>query len=863
MLTTISNLKHKCSNLIYILSSRLKGREDSEHEQAIVRVCIVIGALSYAWLSIQHDNSLKLSWIIFTSYILIFSFGVLFFILVNPGKSRLRRVISLLADISIISIYLSYSGENGAPWWPVYLWVILGYGFRYGEKYLFLASVFATACFGAILLTNEYWQTHPALGIGLLISLLALPGYVSTLIRKLTETMSRLAAAQKAAEEANRAKSDFLARMSHEIRTPLNGIIGSSELLQSCSLGREQKEYADTIYASGHNLLHLIEDILDISKIEAGKLTIEQTNFDLHNLLRSTVKMFSSRAEVKGLNLSCQIGLDTPYKLIGDPFHFRQILNNLIGNAIKFTEKGSVELRCHVKRNDEEKVLIRFEVVDTGIGIPEEVQDRIFEKFSQADESTTRRFGGTGLGTAITKQLVELMGGRIGIQSTPNIGSTFWFDIEFTRQAEDINEHDAAALQNCKVLRLVHGPDLKTSITNALVGWDISYQNVSSTRDTIRLLMDAAANDAPFEVLLIDGITLDDDICNFIKSVGKELSLPSITILILQQPDQTIPNMETGPNQVYTFTEPLDKALLFNALHASHAARYQGDDIINLTDHFINEHQAQRKFKILVAEDNSVNRLVIGRILERNGHSHRLVENGQELLEALEEDEFDLVISDMHMPVLNGIEAYKMYRFAHASEEPIPFIMLTANATLEARKECREIGIRHFLTKPVSSQKLVDHIARATEHFPAIQEIEHHKQPKSDISDKSNKSRRDNSVIDFNVLDDVIELSQEKEFLHRLYLNLERDSEQLLQGMEESVKCGDFSHFKELCHALKGSSAYLGMVELSNLSSTGEHMPDLEIKTNGRQKIKDMRQAFIRAKTILSKEIDLQDPTAN
>ncbi len=854
----IPNLAHKCSNLISPLTARLQGREDSEHEQAIVRILIVLSALFYSWYAMQYSSPNHF-WILFTCITALLSFGIFIAILLHPAKSVLRRVITLVIDFSMFSIFINYMGENGAPWWPIYLWVILGYGFRYGEKYLHLASIFAFACFGVILFTNEFWLSHSSLGIGLLVSLIALPGYVSTLIRKLTETMERLTAAQKTAEEANRAKSEFLARMSHEIRTPLNGIIGSSELLQSCNLGREQKEYADTIYASGHNLLHLIEDILDISKIEAGKLTIEQTNFDLHNLLRSTVKMFTSQAEVKGLNLSCQIGLDTPYKLVGDPFHFRQILNNLIGNAIKFTEKGSVELRCHVKRNDDEKVLIRFEVVDTGIGIPEEVQDRIFDKFSQADESTTRRFGGTGLGTAITKQLVELMGGRIGIQSTPNIGSTFWFDIEFNRQTETIDEHDAAALQNCKVLRLVKEPQTQTSITHALVGWDIPYRNVTNTRDTIRLLMDAAAHDVPFEVLLIDGIPLDEETCNFIKSVGKDLSLPGATILVLQQPGQTIPPLETGPNQLYTLTEPLDKTLLFNALHASHAARYQGDDIINLTDHFINEHQTQKKYRILVAEDNPVNRMVIGRILERNGHSHRLVENGQELLDALEEEEFDLVISDMHMPVVNGIEAYKIYRFAHASEEPIPFIMLTANATLEARKECREVGIRHFLTKPVSSQKLIDHISRATSHLPGIPETENQRS-----FDQGKKRRRvDNSIINFNVLDDVIGLSQEKDFLHRLYINLERDSEQLMQGMDESLKCSDFSHFKELCHALKGSSAYLGMVELSNLASTGEHMSDSEIKTNGRQHIKDMRQAFARAKTILSKEIGLQEPTAN
>lgn len=855
MLTIASKLAHKCANFASFMSSRLKGREDSEHEQAIIRIFISLAILVYVLSTLptnQESKEVQIFWISSTSYILLFSFGTFIAILINPNASVLRRVLSLFTDIGMLSLYLAATSQHGAPWWPVYLWVILGYGFRYNEKYLYLASAFAFICFGAIIISNDYWQSHTALGIGLLISLIALPGYVSTLLRKLTQTMKRLSEAQKAAEEANHAKSEFLARMSHEIRTPLNGIIGSSELLQTCNLGREQKEYADTICASGHSLLHLIEDILDISKIEAGKLVIENTNFDLHNLLHTTVRIFSNQADAKGLNLSCQIGIDTPYKLIGDPYHFRQILNNLIGNAIKFTENGSVELCCHVKRSDEQKVLIRFEVVDTGIGIPEEVQERIFEKFSQADESTTRRFGGTGLGTAITKQIIELMGGRIGIQSTPNIGSTFWFDIEFERQLETSEEFDSAMLQGCKVLRLVQDTELTTSISKALNVWNVPFHDVANRREAIRLLMDASSHDTPFEILILDGIPLNKDMSEFIGSLGDELSLPNITVLVSQKPGQPKPSLDTDSKQVYVFSEPMDKVLLFNALHASHSSSYASEDVISLTDHFIGEHQASRKYKILIAEDNSTNRMVVGRMLERKGHTYKSVENGEELLEALENEKFDLVITDMHMPVVNGVEAYKIYRFAHTNDEPIPFIMLTANATMEARRECREIGIKHFITKPITSQKLDHGISQAITNLSDAVNSNGRKQQKIRHGDPS--------IIDYAILDEVIALSQGSDFKIKLFKNFDLDSEQLIQGMEESIKCADHSHFKDLAHALKGSASYLGLVELNNLSSTAEFMSDQEIKTKGEAHLRKIRLAFNHARSILSKEVGLKEP---
>jgi two-component system sensor histidine kinase RpfC len=841
------------ANPITWIAGRLKGREDSEHEQALVRIFISLAILTYVLTAENLDSKIWIFDVSTAVYcFLFFSFGILVSIVHKPAQSVPRRLVALCADTAMTTLFLAITGEHGAPWWPVYLWMIFGYGFRFGELYLYLSAAISFIGFSLILFTNDYWMGHTGLGVGLLAALIVLPGYVATLLRRLTE-------AQRRTEEANRAKSDFLARMSHEIRTPLNGVIGTSELLRSSDLGAEEMEYADTIFTSAHTLLHLIEDILDLSKIEAGKLTLEHTEFDLHNLLHSSVRMFADRAKAKQLQLTCQIGLDTPYKLLGDPFHMRQILNNLISNALKFTEKGSIEVRCDMIRGDQDKALVRFEVVDTGIGIPEDAQQRIFDNFSQADESTTRRFGGTGLGTAITKQLVELMGGRIGLRSTPNIGTTFWFDIEFERQPKSEEVLDTKILKECKVLRLCRKRDTQTSITRCIRGWGVSYRDVTSPREAKQLLQEATSHNSPFEVLLVDGITLDAATRLFLESIGRDMFLSRVTILVAPPAGETAPSLDTSPNMAYTLTAPLDKALLFNALHASHASSFEDEDVISLSDHFTKARQAQRKLRILVAEDNSVNRMVIGRILGRAGHTHHLVENGQELLDALEEAEYDLVIVDMQMPVLGGIDAFKIYSFAHAGEERPPFVMLTANATLDARKECKEAGIKHFLTKPISSVKLLETIHKVSPEVPDLEPAVVDEVPPPMISEEAEDEL---PTVDRRVLNDVIELAQNSEFLYKLQENLEREGVQLLQGMAESLDCGDYTHFQDLAHALKGSAANLGLRKLADLASQAQHLPHAGFLREGEASLDEIRQEFTKAKAALSEEIGLRKPAS-
>jgi two-component system sensor histidine kinase RpfC len=376
-------------------------------------------------------------------------------------------------------------------------------------------------------------------------------------------------------------------------------------------------------------------------------------------------------------------------------------------------------------------------------------------------------------------------------------------------------------------------------------------------REAKQLLQEATSQNSPFEVLLVDGVSLDGGTKRFLESIGRDMFLSRVTILISPPAGETAPTLDTSPNMAYTLTQPLDKALLFNALHASHASKFDDEDIISLSDHFTKARQSERKLQILVAEDNSVNRMVIGRILGRAGHTHHLVENGQELLDALETAEYDLVIVDMQMPVLGGVDAYKMYNFAHAGEEKPPFIMLTANATLDARKECKEAGIEHFLTKPISSVKLLETIHRISPELPDLEQVETEDDPSSGRELIENEEL---PTINRAILNDVIELAQNSEFLYRLQENLEQEGIQLLQGMAESLACGDYPHFQDLAHALKGSAANLGLSRLAGLASQAQHLPHAKFLREGESSLDELRHEFNLARETLSSEIGLKKP---
>jgi len=409
------------------MRARLAARPDTEHEQAIVRLAVDVLIVLYLLPGAIAQNLEPTIIVMFghlAGAILIFGH-----ILLAPGISPLRRVLAVVVDIAAVTALMAFIGERAAPMFLLYVWITLANGFRFGARYLQLSLAISVVGIVALLWKGEFWRDHLTIGIGLLIGFIALSFYVRSLVTKLFDAIAR-------AEAANQAKRRFISVVSHEMRTPLNAIIGMADLMRDTTLTREQADMMQTLRGSSQVMLGLVEDVLDFSKIEAGKLVLERTDFDLHALVNSTSRILQAQAQAKGVAFVVSIMPEVPPAVRGDAHHLRQVLINLAGNAVKFTERGSVTVHVSLQEETESGLRVKFSVRDTGIGISPEAQQRIFDSFTQADQSTTRRFGGTGLGTTIAKQLVELMGGRIGLESAVGLGSTFWFEIALDKQPE-------------------------------------------------------------------------------------------------------------------------------------------------------------------------------------------------------------------------------------------------------------------------------------------------------------------------------------------------------------------------------------------------------------------------------------------
>jgi two-component system sensor histidine kinase RpfC len=821
----------KRKSLLQRLRARLAARPDSEHEQAIVR--LVVGALIVIYLVPGAlARHLEPTILVMLAYLMA-SAAIFAHILVAPGESPTRRMLGALADLGTSSWVMASLGDTAAPLFLVYVWVTLANGFRFGQRYLLASLALSVAGFCVVLWSSEFWQQNLNVGYGLLIGFVALSLYVRSLVTKLFDAVAR-------AEAANQAKRRFISVVSHEMRTPLNAIIGMADLLRDTSLSREQADMLQTLRGSSRVMLGLVDDVLDFSKIEAGKVVLEKIDFDIHALVNSTCRIVAAQATAKGIEFVVSIMPEVPPAVRGDPNYLRQVLINLAGNAVKFTERGSVTVHVSAAAETETAVRLKFSIRDTGIGIAPEAQASIFESFTQADQSTTRRFGGTGLGTAIAKQLVGLMGGKIGLESAVGLGSTFWFELSLQKQLERVGA-GTGELAGARILMVGFPPAERDKLEQALAGWGATPVAVGSVDEGVSRLVAEISLAKPYHSALLYNAGQDLKLAQRFRRAAPDPAPPTVLAVPRDADVQRFEALSSGFAAVLEL--PFEKRQLFNVLHSVAAGDDVREGVVRLQDYA--RRSAAKKLRVLVADDNPVNREVISKILERAGHTVATANDGEHALDSLERERYDIVLLDRNMPGMGGVEALQALRLMTRGRERLPVIMLSADATLEAKREALEAGADAFLPKPIEALKLLDEIqllaAPKTTEVVAPEPA-----PVTVAAAKLQPSQAE--VINLETLGHLEELGSSAAFIEKLVGVFLADNAALLERIEQAVAGRNYQELRALLHALKGSSVSMGTDRLTRACTDLGRLSDAELRLKASGLVRVLSEEFSSAR---------------
>ncbi|MEJ2452564.1 MAG: ATP-binding protein [Candidatus Thiodiazotropha sp.] len=673
-----------------------------EFQSALVRLGIWFFSILYiglgAWTA-YYDVNVPLYYLLFGGYFIFFV--VTLISVYQMPVMPVRPYITLLIDISAVSLAIFLTSEAISPFYLLYIWIFVSYGTRYGKIVLMVASILSVAAYNVVLIALNEWGIHAFEAFFFLFLLVMLPLYQYSLLRKLHK-------ARQEAEHANKARGDFLATMTHELRTPLIGILGMARLMQGTPLDAEQKEYLHSIRSSAQLLRALIGDILDFSKIDANKLELVDETFDIRRLVSSVTSALANEAQEKQLDLRCWIDPRLPRMLQGDNLRISQILFNLLGNAIKFTERGSVMLRISAVDSHENLAQphVLIEIEDTGIGIPQDKLDRIFDMFWQLDASNSRRYGGTGLGTTVARDLSRRMGGEITVRSQIGVGSTFAVRLPLIKQQGMAQPVSAPLLEGKRIL--IFESNEQDMNLHLKLAEELGMQAVA----VLSLKALTPYLDQIFDVVLV---------CDTLAGIALNQALSRIeilegnpTILLAGYRGRTI----GIPSPV---SRVLMKPFLADDLYEAvvDPLRMRESERASLSSALGHEVRESSGIQILLAEDNAIAAKVLSTLLLQRGHSLQVVKDGKEALEAVAKIDYHLAFIDLRMPRMDGIEFTRRYRATESASRHLPIYALTANTAEDAMKHCLDAGMDGFLNKPVEPEQLDAIIMRhtGTDHY--------------------------------------------------------------------------------------------------------------------------------------------------